>query len=317
MLLLRLYVFIIVPLMIQQRLLAAFLLYPRVIDSITLPATGSTGGTLIVSRGDSINPYIRVKADTGNLFDNYQSIFLGLSFSDSSRSTGWSLTSPTQSYNVDVFWRYDPDSTIKSSAIFFGGAPAATFYLEVYGRPRTALPITLSNFDGRLIDDKVELNWSTATEINNKGYDIQRSADGVNFSSIRFVTGSDNSTTSKNYSFTDLKLLPGTNYYRLKQTDKDGKVTYSKVLLFKSNKVKWTIYPNPTTSSVSISFNLNAKTNVSAQLLSVDGKVLQTIDKGMLGEGVHRLSVTPAAKGTYLIRFTIGNETTYKKISKL
>jgi hypothetical protein len=87
------------------------------------------------------------------------------------------------------------------------------------------------------------------------------------------------------------------------------------VLLFKSNKVKWAIYPNPTINSVSISFNLNSKTNVSAQLLSVDGKVLQTIDKGVVGEGVHRLSLEPATKGTYLIRLTIGNETTNKKIS--
>jgi hypothetical protein len=213
---------------------------------------------------------------------------------------------------------YNPDSTVKTAVFPFGGAnpPSATFYLEVYGRARTALPVTLTNFDGKLIDDKVELNWSTATEINNRGFDIQRSFDSVNFSSIRFVTGSNNSTTGKSYSYTDLKLLPGTNYYRLKQTDKDGRDTYSKVLLFKSNKVKWAIYPNPTINSVSISFNLNSKTNVSAQLLSVDGKVLQTIDKGVVG-GVHRLSLEPATKGTYLIRLTIGNETTYKKISKM
>ncbi len=292
---------------------------PRLIDSITLPANGATGGTLIARFGDSINPLIRVKADTGNLFDNYQTIFLGLGFSDSSarNNGGWSLTTPTQSYNADVFWRYDPDSTVKSSALFFGGNPAATFYIEVYGRTNLALPVTLTDFNGKLIDDKVELNWSTATEINNKGFDIQRSADGVGFSSIRFVTGSDNSTTGKAYSFTDLKLLPGTNYYRLKQTDKDGRVTYSKILLFKSDKVKWAIYPNPTATSVNLTFNLNSKTNVSAQLLSVDGKVLQTMDKGILGAGIHKLSVTPAAKGAYLIRLTIGNETTNKKISKL
>jgi hypothetical protein len=291
---------------------------PVLIGTANLPANGATGGNLIVNLGDSINPFIRVKADTGNLYNNYQTIFLGLSFSEPlAASTGWRFTTPTQSFNDDVIWIYNADSTVKIFATYFSGNPRATFYLEVYGRPRTALPITLSNFDGRLIDDKVELNWNTATEINNKGFDIQRSADGVNFSSIRFVTGSDNSTTGKAYSFTDVNLLPGTNYYRLKQTDKDGRVTYSRVLLFKSDKVKWTIYPNPTKASVNVSFNLNSKTHVSAQLLSMDGKVLQTLDQGVVGAGVHQISVTPAATGTYFIRLTIGSETTYKKISKL
>jgi len=289
---------------------------PTLIGTTNLPATGATGTSTIVTLGDSINPLIRVKTDTGNVFNNYQTVFLGLSFSDSSRNIGWALTTPTQSYNRDVYVVYTPDSSVITNTSYFGGNPAATFYLEVYGRTRIALPVTLTNFDGKLIDDKVELNWSTATEINNKGFDIQRSADGVNFSSIRFVAGSNNSTTGKTYSFTDLKLLPGTNYYRLKQVDKDGRDTYSKILLFKSDKVKWAMYPNPTRNSVNISFNLNSKTNVSAQLLSVDGKVLQTIDKGILGAGVHRLSVRPAATGTYLIRLTIGNESTYKTVSK-
>lgn len=89
------------------------------------------------------------------------------------------------------------------------------------------LPIKLTSFTARKKDKGVILNWQTASEINNKGFEIQKSADGITWTKIGFVNGSINSSVEKNYQFTDAKPLKGKNFYRLLQLDLDNKPSYS------------------------------------------------------------------------------------------
>ncbi|MFN8166660.1 MAG: T9SS type A sorting domain-containing protein [Bacteroidia bacterium] len=98
------------------------------------------------------------------------------------------------------------------------------------GRAAIVLPIELMSFtaeyDGH---SAVDVNWITASEINNDFFSVERSADSVHFISIGVVPGALNSTRSQHYSFIDHSPLPGTSYYRLKQTDYDGKFKYSDI----------------------------------------------------------------------------------------
>ncbi|MBS1657032.1 MAG: VCBS repeat-containing protein [Bacteroidetes bacterium] len=93
----------------------------------------------------------------------------------------------------------------------------------------TLLPIELISFSAAPKNNGVELRWSTASELNNDHFTVERSGDGLHFESIGEVKGAGTSVSQLNYLFYDSHPLPGENYYRLKQTDFDGSFTYSAV----------------------------------------------------------------------------------------
>jgi len=115
----------------------------------------------------------------------------------------------------------------------------------------TPLPIELLSFTVNSADRNVQLNWITATEINNDYFNVERSSDGINFTSISKTNGAGNSTNVIRYSSDDDSPLNGLSYYRLKQTDFDGKTSYSSIEsvtfnnLNYSNYSNFNIYPNP------------------------------------------------------------------------
>ena len=95
---------------------------------------------------------------------------------------------------------------------------------------------TLLNLSGEVNGKANLLYWTTATEKNNMGFEIQRSGDGYNFNKIGFVhtkAASGNSSLKLNYGFSDIGFSTGANYYRLKQTDRDGKFMYSGIIALK------------------------------------------------------------------------------------
>ena len=96
------------------------------------------------------------------------------------------------------------------------------------------LPVELSALSAMIIGSSVKLNWRTETEVNNFGFEIERSetqdARGKKWVKIGFVNGNGNSNSPKNYAFEDNNLVPGKYSYRLKQIDNDGQFEYSKTL---------------------------------------------------------------------------------------
>ena len=109
------------------------------------------------------------------------------------------------------------------------------------------LPIELVDFKAELINQEVRLSWVTGSELNNDFFTVERSESGETFSSIGQVNGNGTINQKSEYSLTDRSPLYGTSYYRLKQTDFDGKFTYSKVIKVENAEVKgyFKIYPNP------------------------------------------------------------------------
>lgn len=120
-----------------------------------------------------------------------------------------------------------------------------------------ALPISLISFNvTKNANRTVNINWTTATENNNDYFTVQRSLDGINWYNIQSIDGSGNSNVLLSYTTADSEPLPGISYYRLKQTDFDGKYEYSEIKSIDMNDYQLSfvqIYPNPTDQFVRIS----------------------------------------------------------------
>ncbi len=117
----------------------------------------------------------------------------------------------------------------------------------------TTLPVSLINFDLQKLDKKtIQLFWSTATEVNNDYFLVEKSYDAVSWKELSKVKAKANSTTTQKYSVFDLNPSVGTTYYRLKQVDLDSKFSYSKILSNKfTDKFTVNIYPNPASNHIS------------------------------------------------------------------
>lgn len=91
----------------------------------------------------------------------------------------------------------------------------------------------------------MKCTWTTASEVNNDFFEIQRSADGHNFETIGLVDGTGSTSSYSNYNFTDAGPLQGLNYYRLRQNDYNGNFEYSEIVKVEVASVTYSVYPNP------------------------------------------------------------------------
>ena len=146
----------------------------------------------------------------------------------------------------------------------------------------------------------MQLNWQTATEINTSFYAIERSIDGNIYSEIAQVNAGGNSSSIKNYSYTDQQPLQGTNFYRLKMIDKDGKFTYSKVVAIKmdSKNIILQIFPNPATNILHIQVN-GINENAILQIVDVTGRKIKQEKISLKGNTSFSVEITNLPKGTY------------------
>ena len=120
------------------------------------------------------------------------------------------------------------------------------------------LPIKLTAFEANKVANDVKLAWSTASEFNNKGFDVERSFDGKQFDPVGFVEGNGSTSSISNYSYTDIGAASLTDhqlYYRLKQLDFNGDYTYSNVVSVSMNHTAqntFRVYPNPANTTFTV-----------------------------------------------------------------
>ncbi|MBN4066097.1 T9SS type A sorting domain-containing protein, partial [Candidatus Amoebophilus asiaticus] len=140
------------------------------------------------------------------------------------------------------------------------------------------LPIDLLSFTAESISYGIEIKWETATEINNDYFTIERSADGINFEEIRQVAGAGNSSSQIDYSIIDEAPLQGVSYYRLKQTDFDGRYEY-----FPAVSVKWgdvkefsilSTGSNPVINELKIQYEIPESGVIKFTIIDLNGKLL-------------------------------------------
>ncbi|QEC68773.1 T9SS type A sorting domain-containing protein [Panacibacter ginsenosidivorans] len=167
------------------------------------------------------------------------------------------------------------------------------------------LPLTLLNFTASRNNNVISLTWQTSNEVNTSHFNIQRSADGVNFTTAGNVTAKGNSALTNNYSFTDdAKKINGDKvYYRLQMVDKDGKYTFSKIvpitLLVYTGNIK--TYPNPVKDQLYILFNAQNAGKATLRISDASGKIVhaETISTSVTALGVN---VSRLGKGVYYVQ---------------
>jgi hypothetical protein len=182
-------------------------------------------------------------------------------------------------------------------------------------QPLSPLPIELTTFDVKQIDNKIEITWTTATEINNDFFTIERSADGINFYEIKKIKGAGNSSTSKHYSIYDIEPPTGINYYRLKQTDYDGKYKYYELKAIEFISITTLITYNWTDDFLKITITSDKRKDVFISVINVIGQTIyyQNI---RINKGVNQIDID-LSRQTMTLLFSclvIDNKPIYKKI---
>jgi hypothetical protein len=177
------------------------------------------------------------------------------------------------------------------------------------------MPVTLTSFTGEKRGSANRLTWNTATEINNAGFELQRSTDGRNFSQLAFVKTravNGNSTLPTSYTYDDVAPLKGGNYYRLKQVDINGRATFTNVVLLKGDKATnvqvLALYPNPVKDLLNVKVESPAIQQATLVITDAAGKVVIKQPVQLLaGETSLQLPATRLAQGTYFIKLTCNN----------
>ncbi len=187
------------------------------------------------------------------------------------------------------------------------------------------LPVSLISFSASLINkNSVVLNWETATELNNKGWEIERtilsSGTEISWTYLGFTDGKNNNNSGSKYSFTDNTIVPNTAYaYRLKQVDIDGNFVYSNVVTITptyTQRLTINAYPNPTKTSTTLQFNVPRKGSISLNMYTMSGVPVKQLINETMEEGMYNklLPLNNLSAGNYIVRISCGEEISYVNI---
>ncbi len=172
------------------------------------------------------------------------------------------------------------------------------------------LPVELTSFTAIYFDGRVTLDWTTASETNNHGFEIQRKIGDSDFKSIGFVNGSGSSTQSHSYEYIDKNPVTGKISYRLKQVDFNGGFTYSKVVdvsIYNPKNFKlYQNYPNPFNPTTTISYSLPKVSNIKLAVYDILGRELEVLANGKESEGIHNISFNASnlSSGIYILNLS-------------
>lgn len=189
------------------------------------------------------------------------------------------------------------------------------------------LPVELTSFSAIQKDNGVSLNWQTATELNNYGFEIERAVISsqvsvitsqltvLSYGKIGFIDGAGNSNSPESYSFTDNNVKTGKYAYRLKQIDNDGKFKYSGTVEAAVNSLPGKIeleqnYPNPFNPSTVIKYQISEATHVTLKVYDMLGKEVVTLVNEFQNAGIYSsefsIQNTKLSTGIYIAKLTAG-----------
>lgn len=202
-----------------------------------------------------------------------------------------------------------------SIARTFYAANVTTFNEYSIGMTEETNPVKLESFVHSVSGNNVKLNWVTSEEINNSGYDVERSIDnGNSYSRISFITGSGNSN-GKSYSYTDTKLSTGEYKYRLKQIDYNGNFEYFNLLstVKVASPHRYSLnqsYPNPSNPTSRIEFEIPLNAFVSIDVFDVSGRFVSSLMKEKKNAGYYTVifNGSDLASGVYYYRIFVKSE---------
>ena len=187
----------------------------------------------------------------------------------------------------------------------------------------TSVPVELTSFAAFVSGKNVNLNWTTASEINNSGFEVERKSSNSDWQKIGFVNGNGTTTEKQSYTYTDRNLTEGKFNYRLKQVDFNGTFEYSNVVdVVVSTPNKFELvqnYPNPFNPTTSISFNLPQAGNVKLAVYNLLGQEVQTLVNGFKEAGLHTVNFEAKNlnSGIYLYKLEANGFSSVRKMTLL
>ena len=172
------------------------------------------------------------------------------------------------------------------------------------------LPIELLDFNADKNGEMIELHWRTGAEINNRGFDIERSSDAAYWQTIGFVPGQGTSPEMETYRYADEQPMHGLNY-RLKQMDFDGQYEYSKILsvVLDDSESHFRLFPNPATNSTTLEVTSGYTGQAEWELFDFIGQRIMT--RSILLDGsefYHHIDLSQMSSGIYFLRMQLDNE---------
>jgi len=193
-----------------------------------------------------------------------------------------------------------------------------TSFSDFTGGEADALPVELTSFTARAAGNVVTLNWETATEVDNNGFDVERNSTGT-WQKIGFVEGHGTANSPKYYTFTDKSVTGNKIQYRLRQVDNDGTFEYSNVVEVELAPTTFTLdqnYPNPFNPTTMIRFSLPTASVVTLNVYNTLGEKVVTLLNGAMESGYHQVSFDAAnlPSGLYLYEIKAGEFSSIKKM---
>ncbi len=175
------------------------------------------------------------------------------------------------------------------------------------------LPVELSSFNAKLENKNVNVTWVTQSEINSDYFTVERAKDNIHYSAIATIPAAGTTTVTHPYSFIDREPFHGTSYYRLKQTDFDGHVTYFRpASVFNTDKKQFLVYPNPSSgSSISLYSSGNDLKNYQITVQDLNGKEIPSVISKSEDSGELKLTIDESYRNIgsmYIITATSNGE---------
>jgi hypothetical protein len=274
-----------------------------------------TEGALSVTK-TSNEGYWRVAAADGLSGGNYTGTF-----------TATGILNVTDVTQLVLLKRTDPSAPWLQDGVHVTGAgtPAAPILSRTgmagfsdFGIGSTdlnPLPISLLSFSGYKDGSRNQLRWTTSSEQNNSGFEVQRSADGINYMALGFVNSQaigGNSTIQLNYAFTDNSVTGSRQYYRLRQIDLNSNSKFSNIVLIKGDKPVTLmidgLFPNPASTIVNVLIATPNKDKVTMLITDITGRtVIQQVVNVETGSSTIPVDISRLSNGTYMVKLVCSN----------
>ncbi|MCW8813213.1 MAG: T9SS type A sorting domain-containing protein [Chlorobium sp.] len=237
----------------------------------------------------------------------------------------WIGTNPTN-FTMVATWDWTQAGS-KATRIagndFFGGASTDEMYVDNYyfdDAMPPIIPVELTSFTAVSDNGVVQLNWQTATEINNHMFEIQRKAEASEFVTIGYVEGAGTTTEPQSYSYTDNEVQRGTYVYRLKQIDFNGTFTYSnEVEVDATGPLTFNLgqnYPNPFNPSTKINYSIPEDGNIKLAVYNIVGEEVAVLVNGFTQAGSFDVTFNASnlPSGVYIYKLQSANSIQTKKM---
>jgi hypothetical protein len=266
------------------------------------------------SSGNINNPYVK---RTWNISKNTASANAGsgvdLTFNWNANEVVGTLTNPTMNHHNGTSWEIPTmgTTTVSGNSLTYTGYKGTFSPFAIGGSNVSALPVELKSFNAECQSDYVQVNWTTASEIRNKAFELYKSDNAINWNIIHTTDGQGDKATETNYSFKDMNK--NSTYYRLKDIDFDGIENWSQIIFAdcknESNQIE--VYPNPASEFIKVIIPFEEQTTLN--ILSMEGKTIKSIPLVSKNNLIH---IKDLSAGVYIIEINGKTDSKTIKIVK-